>query len=102
MATQSDIEQLPGVGPATADKLSDAGYDTYNGLAVSSPANSPTPPTSAKALRPILSTPPVKLPTSVASRAVQRFSNAATKSASSPQVCPPSTIFSAAESKPSQ
>ena len=37
MATQSDIEGLPGVGPATADKLSDAGYDSYNGLAVSSP-----------------------------------------------------------------
>ncbi|WP_253737693.1 DNA repair and recombination protein RadA [Halohasta salina] len=37
MATQSDIEGLPGVGPATADKLSDAGFDTYDGLAVSSP-----------------------------------------------------------------
>jgi len=37
MVAQSDIEGLPGVGPATADKLSDAGYDTYNGLAVSSP-----------------------------------------------------------------
>ena len=37
MATQSDIEGLPGVGPATADKLSDAGFDSYDGLAVSSP-----------------------------------------------------------------
>ena len=37
MATQSDIEGLPGVGPATADKLSEAGFDSYDGLAVSSP-----------------------------------------------------------------
>jgi len=37
MATQSDIEGLPGIGPATADKLSDAGFDSYDGLAVSSP-----------------------------------------------------------------
>ena len=37
MATHADIEDLPGVGPATAEKLVDAGFDSYNGLAVSSP-----------------------------------------------------------------
>ncbi|TQQ81181.1 DNA repair and recombination protein RadA [Halonotius terrestris] len=37
MVTEADIEGLAGVGPATADKLTDAGYDSYNGLAVASP-----------------------------------------------------------------
>ncbi len=32
-----DLENLPGVGPATADKLIDAGYDTYQSIAVASP-----------------------------------------------------------------
>lgn len=32
-----DIEQLPGVGPATADKLKDAGYDSVMAIAVESP-----------------------------------------------------------------
>ncbi len=32
-----DIEQLPGVGPATADKLKDAGYDSLMAIAVESP-----------------------------------------------------------------
>jgi DNA repair protein RadA len=32
-----DLEDLPGVGPATADKLIDAGYDSYQSIAVASP-----------------------------------------------------------------
>ncbi len=37
MADDGDLESLPGVGPATADKLLDAGFDSYEGLAVASP-----------------------------------------------------------------
>ena len=37
MAAESDLQSLPGVGPATADKLTDAGFDSYQGLAVASP-----------------------------------------------------------------
>ncbi|MHC3436709.1 DNA repair and recombination protein RadA [Natrialbaceae archaeon A-gly3] len=36
--TDVDLETLPGVGPATADKLLDAGYDSFQSLAVASPA----------------------------------------------------------------
>jgi len=34
-----EIEKLPGVGPATAEKLKDAGYDTVMAIAVESPRN---------------------------------------------------------------
>jgi DNA repair protein RadA len=37
MAAKPDLEDLPGVGPATAEKLRDNGYDSYQGLAVASP-----------------------------------------------------------------
>ena len=37
MAADADLEELPGVGPATAEKLHDAGFDDYQGLAVASP-----------------------------------------------------------------
>ena len=37
MASDADLEDLPGVGPATADKLIDAGFESYEGLAVASP-----------------------------------------------------------------
>lgn len=36
MATD-DLQQLPGVGPATAEKLKDAGYNDYQSIAVASP-----------------------------------------------------------------
>ncbi|WP_435334493.1 DNA repair and recombination protein RadA [Haloarchaeobius sp. TZWWS8] len=34
----ADLEKLPGVGPATADKLRDAGFDSFAGIAVASPS----------------------------------------------------------------
>ena len=37
MAATADFESLPGVGPATADKLIDSGFDSYQGIAVASP-----------------------------------------------------------------
>ncbi|MFW6152763.1 MAG: DNA repair and recombination protein RadA [Halobacteriota archaeon] len=38
MADEVDLESLPGVGPATADKLVESGFDSFQGLAVASPA----------------------------------------------------------------
>jgi DNA repair protein RadA len=37
MAANADLEALPGVGPATAEKLQEAGFDSFQGLAVASP-----------------------------------------------------------------
>jgi DNA repair protein RadA len=34
----ADLENLPGVGPATAEKLQDNGFDSYQGIAVASPS----------------------------------------------------------------
>ena len=34
---ETKIQELPGVGAATAEKLKDAGFDTLMGLAVASP-----------------------------------------------------------------
>ena len=34
---EDDLESLPGVGPATADKLVDAGFESYQSIAVASP-----------------------------------------------------------------
>ncbi|MFC6766708.1 DNA repair and recombination protein RadA [Natrinema soli] len=35
---EADLEELPGVGPATADKLHDSGFDSYQSLAVAAPS----------------------------------------------------------------
>ncbi|MFC4436214.1 MULTISPECIES: DNA repair and recombination protein RadA [Natrialbaceae] len=35
---EADLETLPGVGPATADKLHEAGFDSFESLAVASPS----------------------------------------------------------------
>ncbi|MFB6070668.1 MAG: DNA repair and recombination protein RadA [Halanaeroarchaeum sp.] len=37
MAADANLEDLPGVGPATAEKLQENGFDSYQGLAVASP-----------------------------------------------------------------
>ena len=37
MAAKPDLESLPGVGPATADKLQENGYETFQSLAVAGP-----------------------------------------------------------------
>ena len=37
-ASGEDLEELPGVGPATADKLRENGYDSYQSIAVAGPA----------------------------------------------------------------
>ena len=37
MSSATDLEDLPGVGPATAEKLNDNGFDDYQGIAVASP-----------------------------------------------------------------
>ena len=37
MAKSADLENLPGVGPATAEKLRENGYDSFQGIAVASP-----------------------------------------------------------------
>src|SRR6056297_3631520 len=37
MSTSEELEDLPGVGPATAEKLKENGFDSYEGLAVASP-----------------------------------------------------------------
>ncbi|UIP00002.1 DNA repair and recombination protein RadA [Halobaculum sp. CBA1158] len=36
---EDDLQALPGVGPATADKLVDAGFSSYQSLAVASPGD---------------------------------------------------------------
>ncbi|MFB6104001.1 MAG: DNA repair and recombination protein RadA [Halobacteriaceae archaeon] len=37
MAASEDLEELSGVGPATAEKLRDAGFESYQSIAVASP-----------------------------------------------------------------
>ena len=37
MAATTDLENLPGVGPATADKLRESGFDSFQSIAVASP-----------------------------------------------------------------
>jgi DNA repair protein RadA len=37
MSTKADLEDLPGVGPATAEKLRESGFESYQSIAVASP-----------------------------------------------------------------
>ena len=37
MATEEDLQDLPGVGPATEEKLRDNGFESFQGIAVASP-----------------------------------------------------------------
>ncbi len=37
MSTGEDLQDLPGVGPATSEKLKDNGFDSFQGIAVASP-----------------------------------------------------------------
>ena len=37
MSASEDLQDLPGVGPATAEKLEENGFDSYQGIAVASP-----------------------------------------------------------------
>ncbi|MEF8813053.1 MAG: DNA repair and recombination protein RadA [Halovenus sp.] len=37
MSAEEDLQDLPGVGPATAEKLKENGFDNYQGIAVASP-----------------------------------------------------------------
>jgi len=37
MSASEELEDLPGVGPATAEKLKENGFDSYQGIAVASP-----------------------------------------------------------------
>jgi len=37
MAADADLKDLPGVGPATAEKLRDSGFESYQSIAVASP-----------------------------------------------------------------
>lgn len=37
MAASESLQELPGVGPATAEKLNESGFDSYQSLAVASP-----------------------------------------------------------------
>jgi len=39
MTEEKSVEDLPGVGPATAEKLKEAGYDDLMSIAVQSPSN---------------------------------------------------------------
>jgi len=36
MAASENLQDLPGVGPATAEKLEDNGFDSYQGIVVDS------------------------------------------------------------------
>ena len=37
MSSSTELQDLPGVGPATAEKLRDSGFDDFQGIAVASP-----------------------------------------------------------------
>ena len=59
------IEDLPGVGPATAEKLREAGFDELLGIAVMAPRISQSPQNSVRRYRPRSSPSPRRWPTSV-------------------------------------
>jgi hypothetical protein len=102
MATHTDMEALPGVGPATATKLTDAGYDSYGGLAIASPREVVAATDIGDGTATDIIAASREAAGVGASKAELRSVNTATGSENSRPASKPSTNSSAAVSKPSR